>query len=122
MTAFIAIVSIVLLGVALLLLLSAIALYARLVRLRDAVLSSRSAIDARLKERRELSSCKGPGADADFLRHQERLREFDDNIQHAVRSHNELVRDYNTEICAFPSNIVAGLFKLKKDESLDIEE
>ena len=100
MTAFIAIVLIVILGVALLLVLSAIALYARLVRLRDAVRTSRFAIDVKLKERHELSA---------------------DNIRHAVRSYNALVSDYNTEINAFPSNIVAGLFRFK-DESFYPEE
>jgi hypothetical protein len=122
MTAFIAIVLIVLLGVALLLLLSAIALYARLVRLRDAVRSSRLAIDVKLKECHELSVNEGPVADADFQRRQTRLRGLEDNIGHSVRSYNALVRDYNTEISAFPSNIVAGLFKFKKDESLYLEE
>jgi len=122
MTAFIVIVLIVLLGVVLLVLLSVIALYARLMRLRDAVKSSRFAIDVKLKERHELSAGEEPGADADFQRRQTRFRELDKDIRHAVRDYNAMVSNYNTEIDAFPSNIIAGLFKLKKDESFDPEE
>lgn len=122
MTAFIVIAVIVLLGVALLVLLSGIALYARLARLRAAVKSSWSAVDVKLKERHDLAAGKGPKADADFQQRQAPLRELRDNIRHAVRSYNALVMDYNGEIQSFPSNIIAGLFKLKKAESFDLEE
>ncbi len=108
MTAFIAIVFIVLFGVALLGLLSAIALYARLARLREAVRSSRSAIDAELKgshKPKAGSVMKG---------------EFPGDIRDAVWSHNELVGNYNAEISAFPSNIIAALFKFEKIEPFGI--
>ena len=91
MTAFIAIVLIVLLGVALFVLLSGIALYARVVKLRTAVVSSRAEIDNALKKR------------------------YDD-LSAAVRDYNAAVRDYNFEIESFPLRLVAKRCGLEKAE------
>ncbi len=99
MTAFIAIVSMVLIGAALLIVLSVIALYTRLARLRDEVRSSRLVIDEKLKERTN--------------------EETEDYIRHAVSSYNTAVSNYNGEIRRFPSNIIAGVFEFKEEKFFD---
>jgi hypothetical protein len=108
MTAFIAILLIVFLGAALLALLSGIALYARLVKLRGAVNSARSEVDEVLKKRKD----RAPGLQP---------AEFADNVAAVVRRYNATVRDYNSSIETFPAQIVAKLLNLEKAGSLDKE-
>jgi len=43
-----------------------------------------------------------------FLSLQRNLSEIEDNIQNARRYYNAVVRDLNTKIAQFPSNLVAG--------------
>ena len=43
-----------------------------------------------------------------FLSLQKSLTEIEDHIQNARRYYNAVVRDYNTRIAQFPSNLVAG--------------
>ncbi len=109
MTAFIAIILIVFLGAAVLMLLSAIALYARIVRLMDAVRSSRFVMDEKLRERNEPSPGQGPGEE----------RETEDDIRYAVRAYNAAVSNYNREVRSFPSSIIAVLFRFKEEKPSD---
>ena len=108
MTAFIAIVLIVLLGVAALVLLSGIAIYARLVKLRTAVMSARSELDTALNKRYA------------FV-HEPQLRENEDTIKAAGRDYNAAVRDYNSGIETFPADLVAKLCNLKKAGFFDMK-
>lgn len=108
MTAFIIIVLIVLLGAAMLVLLSGIALYARLVKLRAAVSDLWSELQIRLKERRNQTPEVQPG-------------ESDDIIAAVANDYNTAVQDYNIAIEAFPAEILAGLFHLKKAQFFDIQ-
>jgi len=49
-------------------------------------------------------------ANAGFLGLQQQLRDLEDQVEHARRSYNAVVRDYNTLTESFPANIVAGSF------------
>lgn len=57
-----------------------------------------------------------------FLELQRELRDTEDKIQAARRFYNGNVRDLNIKIDAFPSNIVANLFKFKKMDLFELEE
>jgi LemA protein len=49
-------------------------------------------------------------ADRNFAQLQEQLTEIEDQIQYARRYYNGAVRDFNTRVEAFPSNLVARAF------------
>jgi LemA protein len=57
-----------------------------------------------------------------FLELQRGLVEVEDHIQHARRYYNAVVRDLNTKIELFPSNLVAGLFGFRKEEFFGLED
>ena len=61
-------------------------------------------------------------ANANFLELQRELSDTEDKIQASRRFYNTVVRDLNTAIATFPTNIVAGLFQFKTREFFDIEE
>ena len=109
MTALIIIVIIVLFGAALLVLLSGIALYARLVELRAAVGSFCSHLNNLLREHHDLT------AEAQF-------RESEGNIAAALSSYNAAAWDYNIAIETFPAQIIAKLFHLNKVPLFDTKK
>jgi len=49
-------------------------------------------------------------ASENFSSLQKSLAEIEDNLQNARRYYNAVVRDLNTTIQSFPSNLVAGMF------------
>jgi LemA protein len=49
-------------------------------------------------------------ASENFTSLQKSLAEIEDNLQNARRYYNAVVRDLNTAIQSFPSNLVAGMF------------
>jgi LemA protein len=49
-------------------------------------------------------------ASENFSSLQKSLAEIEDNVQNARRYYNAVVRDLNTAIQSFPSNLVAGMF------------
>ena len=49
-------------------------------------------------------------ADAQFMSLQDTLREVEDALQNSRRYYNAVVRDLNTKIATFPSNLLAGMF------------
>ena len=53
-------------------------------------------------------------ANQNFLSLQNELTDTEDKIQAARRFYNGMVRDLNTKIQAFPSNIIASMFGFKK--------
>jgi LemA protein len=57
-----------------------------------------------------------------FLELQRGLVEIEDHIQNARRYYNAVVRDLNTKIELFPSNLVAGLFGFRKEEFFGLED
>jgi LemA protein len=61
-------------------------------------------------------------AGANFLKLQQELANTEDRIQAARRFYNANVRDLNTRIEIFPSNILAGMFQFRKQEFFEIED
>ena len=61
-------------------------------------------------------------ASQNFLRLQNQLVETEDRIQAARRFYNGNVRDLNTLVQSFPSNIIAGMFGFNNEEFFDIDE
>ena len=55
-------------------------------------------------------------ANTGFLNLQQQVRDLEDQIEHARRYFNAVVRDYNTLTESFPSNIIAGSFGFSKSE------
>jgi len=50
------------------------------------------------------------------------LNELEDTIQNARRYYNAVVRDLNTKIQVFPSNLVAGMFHVGQRQFFDIKD
>ena len=59
-------------------------------------------------------------ADANFRDLQDKLSGVEDEIQMSRRYYNGAVRDFNTMIESFPSNIIANNFKFTKAEFFEI--
>lgn len=59
-------------------------------------------------------------ANQNFLNLQNQLTEVEDQIQYARRYYNGAVRDYNTKVESFPSNIIASLSGFKIEEFFEI--
>lgn len=60
-------------------------------------------------------------ANANFLDLQRELADTENKIQAARRFYNGNVMDYNTKIETFPTNLIAGAFKFKKEEFFGLE-
>lgn len=61
-------------------------------------------------------------ANTNFLELQRELSDTENKIQAARRFYNTNVRDMNTKIEVFPSNIIASMFKFGKVEFFDIPD
>ena len=55
-----------------------------------------------------------------FTQLQNTLNQLEDSIQNARRYYNAVVRDLNTKIVVFPSNIIAGMFDFKPREFFEV--
>jgi LemA protein len=55
-----------------------------------------------------------------FTQLQQTLNQIEDSVQNARRYYNAVVRDLNTKIAVFPSNIIAGMFNFKPREFFEI--
>ncbi len=55
-----------------------------------------------------------------FTQLQQTLNQIEDTIQNARRYYNAVVRDLNTKVAQFPSNLIAGLFNFKPREFFEI--
>jgi LemA protein len=60
-------------------------------------------------------------ANQNFLQLQTQLKEIEDNIEAARRYYNAVVRDFNTTIEQFPSNLIASQFKFEKNDFFGLE-
>jgi LemA protein len=60
-------------------------------------------------------------ASGNFLKLQSELVETEDRIQAARRFYNGNVRDLNTKIESFPSNIIASAFNFQKEDFFEID-
>lgn len=61
-------------------------------------------------------------ATQNFLQLQDELKDAEDKIQAARRFYNGNVRDYNTALQSFPTNIVAAWFKFQPREFFELQE
>ena len=50
------------------------------------------------------------------------LNQIEDQVQNARRYYNAVVRDLNTKIQVFPSNIIAGMFSFKLREFFELKD
>ncbi len=55
-----------------------------------------------------------------FTQLQNSLTQIEDAVQNARRYYNAVVRDLNTKIVQFPSNIIAGMFGIQSREFFEI--
>jgi LemA protein len=60
-------------------------------------------------------------ANQNFLQLQAQLKELEDNIESARRYYNAVVRDLNTAIQQFPSNLIAGRYNFARREFFELE-
>ncbi|HET9183467.1 MAG TPA: LemA family protein [Candidatus Angelobacter sp.] len=60
-------------------------------------------------------------ASEQFTSLQGSLNSIEDNIQNARRYYNAVVRDFNTRVQSFPSNIVAGMFGFHTRQFFEME-
>jgi len=60
-------------------------------------------------------------ANQNFLSLQGTLQQIEDAIQNARRYYNAVVRDYNTKVQSFPSNIVAGMFHFEPRQFFNLD-
>ncbi|GER00478.1 membrane protein [Iodidimonas gelatinilytica] len=61
-------------------------------------------------------------ANTNFMRLAEELSEVEDHIQKARRYYNGNVRELNTKIESFPSNLVARAFDIKQRDFFELDE
>ena len=61
-------------------------------------------------------------ANANFLDLQQKLTDLENNIQKSRRYYNGTVREFNTKIAVFPSNLIAGMFKFSAYKFFEAEE
>jgi LemA protein len=61
-------------------------------------------------------------ANQNFLKLQEELANTEDRIQAARRFYNANVRDMNTRVEVFPSNILAAIFGFQREEFFEVED
>ncbi|MBZ5529947.1 MAG: LemA family protein [Acidobacteriia bacterium] len=60
-------------------------------------------------------------ASEQFTGLQSSLNSIEDNIQNARRYYNAVIRDYNTRVQSFPSNIIAGMFGFTSKQFFEVE-
>lgn len=61
-------------------------------------------------------------ANAQFMALQQQLSELEDALQNSRRYYNAVVRDLNTKIQSFPSNIIAGMFNFQQRQFFEIAD
>ena len=61
-------------------------------------------------------------ASNNFIELQNSLNKVEDDLQNARRYYNATVRNYNTAVDSFPSNLIAGHFGFSKKDFFDIED
>lgn len=61
-------------------------------------------------------------SNTNFMQMQKDLTDTEDKIQAARRFYNGTVRDFNTKVEVFPTNLLASMFNFTKREFFDIDE
>jgi LemA protein len=57
-----------------------------------------------------------------FTSLQKTLADIEETLQNARRYYNAVVRDFNTKIEQFPSNVIAGMFSFKEREFFELKD
>ncbi|TDR16317.1 LemA family protein [Marinicella litoralis] len=60
-------------------------------------------------------------ANSNFIDLQQQLQKVEDDIQYARRYYNGAVREYNTAVQSFPSNMVANKYDFREAEFFELE-
>jgi LemA protein len=60
-------------------------------------------------------------ANQNFLQLQAQLKDLEDGIESARRYYNAVVRDFNTAVEQFPSNLIASRFKFAQRDFFELE-
>ncbi len=60
-------------------------------------------------------------ANSNFIDLQKQLEKIEDGIQYARRYYNGAVREYNTSVQSFPSNIIANKYDFREAEFFELE-
>ena len=60
-------------------------------------------------------------ANTNFLQLQSQLQELENSLEAARRYYNAVVRDFNTQIEVFPSNVIASMFNFKQGDFFQLE-
>lgn len=61
-------------------------------------------------------------ANAQFMALQQQLSDLEDALQNSRRYYNAVVRDLNTRIQSFPTNIIAGMFNFQQRQFFEISD
>jgi LemA protein len=61
-------------------------------------------------------------ANAQFMSLQQQLTDLEDALQNARRYYNAVVRDLNTKIQSFPTNIIANMFNFQQRQFFEIAD
>jgi LemA protein len=61
-------------------------------------------------------------ANAQFQSLQQQLSDLEDALQNSRRYYNAVVRDLNTKIQSFPTNIIAGMFNFQQRQFFEITD
>jgi LemA protein len=61
-------------------------------------------------------------ANTQFLALQQSLSDIEDALQNSRRYYNAVVRDFNTKIQSFPTNIIAGMFNFQLRQFFEIAD
>jgi LemA protein len=61
-------------------------------------------------------------ANTQFQALQQSLSELEDALQNSRRYYNAVVRDFNTKIQSFPTNLIAGTFNFQQRQFFEISE
>jgi len=61
-------------------------------------------------------------ANEEFMQLQNSLSQTEDTIQNARRYYNAVVRDLNTKVQSFPTNILAGMFGFQQRQFFEVAE
>lgn len=61
-------------------------------------------------------------ANANFMDLQKQLQKLEEDIANSRKYYNAVVRDFNTKVESFPSNIIAGIFKFIRKPMFEVNE
>jgi LemA protein len=61
-------------------------------------------------------------ANQNFLALQSELSNTEDRLQTSRRFYNANVRDYNRRVAAFPSSVIANMFKFREEQYFEVDE